>query len=111
MNEFQAFKIRNADGLFSTGGTFPKFKKTGKLWASLNHVHSHITMFAMNVSPFHEDNLKYLDCEVVNIVTGETIEYVYHHLCRRDENGYTQEHKIGWQQVLEKYKEKLENSK
>lgn len=38
------YKIRNKEGLYSTGGTSPRWTKKGKSWSQLNHVRSHITL-------------------------------------------------------------------
>jgi hypothetical protein len=38
------FKIRNPQGLFSTGGTTPSWSKRGKTWVALNHVNAHLTL-------------------------------------------------------------------
>lgn len=55
------YKIKNKDGLFSTGGKSPKFKKKGKSWSSLGHLKNHLTL--VNEYPnFH--NI-YKDCVVV----------------------------------------------
>lgn len=38
------YKIqRTTDNLFSTGGTYPKFTKKGKIWSAINHVTAHLT--------------------------------------------------------------------
>lgn len=41
----EAFKIKNKDGLFSTGGTNPRFTKRGKTWGNLAHLSSHLTNY------------------------------------------------------------------
>ena len=38
------YKIRNAAGLFSTGGTTPSWSKRGKTWVALNHLNAHLTL-------------------------------------------------------------------
>lgn len=38
------FKIKNSDGLYSTGGTTPRWTKTGKTWVALNHLQAHLTL-------------------------------------------------------------------
>lgn len=38
----QIFKIRRDDGLFSSGGRFPKFRKLGKVWSQRNHLTNHL---------------------------------------------------------------------
>lgn len=36
------YKIRNSEGLFSTGGYTPKWHKTGKTWKQIGHIKNHI---------------------------------------------------------------------
>lgn len=38
------YKIRNAAGLYSTGGTNPSWSKRGKTWVALNHLNAHLTL-------------------------------------------------------------------
>lgn len=39
------YKIRRrSDGKYSTGGTEPKFSKTGKVWRTLGQLKSHLTL-------------------------------------------------------------------
>jgi hypothetical protein len=60
------YKIRrNADGLYSTGGSSPKFNHSGKSWAKRGHVSNHLSMFT-NKEKF------YKDCEVVCYEVCET---------------------------------------
>jgi hypothetical protein len=37
------YKIRNAKGLYSTGGHSPRFMASGKTWSTLGHVRGHLT--------------------------------------------------------------------
>jgi hypothetical protein len=39
------YKIKNQDGLFSTGGTRPYFNKTGKTWSNIGHIKTHLKQF------------------------------------------------------------------
>lgn len=39
------YKIKNKDGLYSTGGTTPKFVKDGKVWSKLSHLKNHLRSF------------------------------------------------------------------
>ena len=38
------YKIQNPEGLFSTGGSTPDWKRQGKTWVALNHLNAHLTM-------------------------------------------------------------------
>jgi len=40
----KVYKIRNAEGLFSTGGTTPRWTKQGKTWTALNHLSAHLSL-------------------------------------------------------------------
>lgn len=44
MNQ-KVYKIRNADGLFSTGGSSPRWDKKGKTWSGLGPLKLHLDMF------------------------------------------------------------------
>ena len=37
------YKIKNPDGLYSTGGSSPKWTRKGKTWVALNHLRAHLT--------------------------------------------------------------------
>ena len=58
------FKIRDrVTGLYSTGGSNPKFNKRGKAWGTLAHVRAHLALFtARSYRPLP---WSYNDCEVV----------------------------------------------
>lgn len=38
------YKIKNPQGLYSTGGSAPKWAKTGKTWVALNHLQAHLSL-------------------------------------------------------------------
>ena len=63
----QVFKIRNAQGLFSTGGSFPNFTAKGKTWTSLGALSNHLAILGHR----GEESYKKQRCEVV---TYEVIE-------------------------------------
>lgn len=44
MKDDKLYRIRNTEGLYSTGGSSPKFTKRGKIWTNIGHVKSHIHM-------------------------------------------------------------------
>lgn len=48
------FKIRNPHGLYSTGGTSPRWSKRGKTWVALNHLHAHLTLVRHERARFAE---------------------------------------------------------
>ena len=39
------FMIQNKEGLFSTGGSSPRFTKKGKAWTNIGHLKNHLNMF------------------------------------------------------------------
>lgn len=44
--QIKVFKIRDIEtGLFSTGGTSPRWTKRGKSWSQINHVKNHLRQF------------------------------------------------------------------
>jgi hypothetical protein len=45
----KVYAIRDAaTGLYSTGGTCPKWNATGKRWTSIGHVKNHLTAWQKN---------------------------------------------------------------
>lgn len=61
------YKIRRKpDGLFSSGGTYPKFSSKGKVWNARGHITSHLTQLGDR-----DKNRYYKDCEVVRIEIQE----------------------------------------
>jgi hypothetical protein len=65
------YKIRRkSDGLFSTGGSSPRFTKTGKSWSNRGNLDRHLGMLLQN------RNIgalpAYKDCEVITFITEVT---------------------------------------
>lgn len=46
MGEQCVYKIRKANGLFSSGGSEPRFTKKGKVWGSLGALKQHLALFS-----------------------------------------------------------------
>jgi len=69
------YKIRNSDGLFSTGGHRPHFQKHGKHWTSVSNLERHL--FQILAPPKRTTSNKfppsvYLGCEIVEFELVET---------------------------------------
>lgn len=88
------FKIRRkSDGLFSRGGTDPRFNRIGKSWTNEQTFRSHLTMVGQGVSyPATPQKMQkrieqvYAGCEVVRYEMVETqtrIEVPQYELLRR----------------------------
>ena len=64
------FKIRRkTDGQFSTGGSFPKFTKGGKIWKQKSHLTNHLNQLWNGVGTYRT-SLRgqvhvYADCEII----------------------------------------------
>lgn len=58
--EVKMYKIRNSQGLFSTGGITPTFTKIGKMWSNIGNVKNHLNTGV--------DIAVYDDCELVEII-------------------------------------------
>ncbi len=76
----KVYKIRRkTDGLYSTGGVYPKFTKIGKVWSSLGHLKSHMRqLFDTEYSSdwktiYVKLRIKhiYKDCEIVTYIVTE----------------------------------------
>lgn len=68
------FKIRNSQGLFSTGGSHPKWTKRGKTWVALNHLNAHLTLIRTELNNYTRVNRQanpYVNCEVVEYTVIE----------------------------------------
>ena len=71
------FKIRNAEGLFSTGGSDPNFHERGKVWPSQRAVKLHIAAPMRWQSRYASLDLRnkrefYRDCEIVRYEMTES---------------------------------------
>lgn len=72
----EVYKIRRmSDGLFSTGGSYPRFTKVGKIWKRPGDVTNHL-----NVVHSWGNSRVYGDCEIVKYrlenhrIDGVTVE-------------------------------------
>jgi hypothetical protein len=55
----KVYRIRDSNGLYSTGGTSPSFTSAGKTWSNIGHVKNHLRQFSGR-------NLEvYADAEIV----------------------------------------------
>lgn len=71
MADTNVYRIRHKPtGLFSTGGTGPRFTKKGKSWSCLAHVRLHLAQFKW--SNGNGWAWPYKDCEVVTYGYVET---------------------------------------
>ena len=56
------YKIRRkSDGLFSSGGTGPRFSATGKVWTTLGALKNHLNLLEKNGARHYQD------CEIIPI--------------------------------------------
>lgn len=64
------YRIRNSNGLYSDGSSYPSFSKIGKLFTSKSALKGHITWVT------NHDSLikKYIDCEVVASILADTVD-------------------------------------
>jgi DNA gyrase/topoisomerase IV subunit A len=62
------YKIRNPDGLFSTGGEVPTFTAKGKVWRARGHITSHL-VFARNLYPKGTEVVRYQVYEEADALT------------------------------------------
>lgn len=77
------YKIRNKEGLFSTGGAYPGFHKEGKSWWNLSNLKSHLRLLESysKRNPKRKIDIIYKDCEIVEYekierTTKSVIEYI-----------------------------------
>ena len=86
------YKIRRSDGMFSMGGSFPRFNKTGKIWKQPGHLTNHLNQL------WRRKDDHYDDCEIVEY------EIVEREVSKITIQGYLQERKLR----LEKQKRQQE---
>lgn len=61
MKTLKVYKIQSkTTGLFSTGGTSPRFSRIGKTWSNIGHLKTHLLQF----STLPEE---YSDCEIIEL--------------------------------------------
>ncbi len=64
------FKIRRiSDSLFSAGGPFPTFDKSGKIWKSIGAVKCHIKLVRSYYSRIRYDNTEVIEYMPVEVNT------------------------------------------
>lgn len=65
---------RKSDGLYSTGGSSPRFTRVGKAWTAINHLKNHLKLVGVghaiyddkwNRIGYNWSCPKYADCEIV----------------------------------------------
>ena len=67
MTNSTVYKIRRkTDGLFSMGGSMPRFNKTGKIWKQRGHLTNHLNQL------WNGGGNRYNDCEIVVCELVET---------------------------------------
>lgn len=67
------YKIRrNGDGLFSSGGRWPSFSKTGKIWKQKGHLTSHLGQLDRHRKTVY-DNCEIVPYELVETPAGPSI--------------------------------------
>lgn len=82
--EIEIYKIKNKDGLFSTGTTHPRWTKKGKVWQSFRSVKLHLRQFCsdfgwdkeLNRSRYIWQNNIPEDWIVLEITNDNVVEYV-----------------------------------
>ena len=109
------FKIRRkSDGLFSTGGTSPKFEERGKAWKARNHVTSHMTQIEQAYDSYrHHSTVEdyYEDCEVVEFEVTETQINAIPVLEWTEAPSTTRKKELAEQRYQERVRQSLESKK
>lgn len=99
------FRIQNPDGLFSTGGSLPRFKAKGKSWTNIGHVKNHLNV----VMSDPEAAARYLNCTLVEIQVSETVNPIQPmNNFMQQEQIRKQGEKVARQQLYVQQKEKRE---
>lgn len=72
------WKVRNQNGLFSSGGATPWFKKDGKSWNSLDGIKKHLKIILQHKDQNDPDWYKNCDVVCYNIKEIETLSIKKH---------------------------------
>ena len=73
----KVYKIRNKEGLYSTGGLSPRWSSVGKTWVALQHINSHLNMIMKHYQHRNKDGINrwitqpYIGCTVIEYITQE----------------------------------------
>jgi hypothetical protein len=73
----KVYKIRNKEGLFSTGGLYPQWRKVGKTWVTLSHIRAHLTMLRNQYKVWNgmeyctDIQYPYIGCTVIEYIVIE----------------------------------------
>jgi hypothetical protein len=68
----KVYKIRRIkDGLYSMGGTSPRWTKQGKTWNTIGHLHNHLNMF----KEYNHDLRKYVSTLSIDYEGCEVVVY------------------------------------
>lgn len=86
-------------GLFSSGGTNPRFKKKGKIWSSLGHLKNHLALFTEKYYRDNADPYRKAKAKAFDIVTGKELFDVSEYIDRRGK-----EMMIEREQRMERYR-------
>ena len=67
------YKIKNPQGLFSTGGATPMWTSKGKSWSSIGYIKSHLT--GLRSSEYYE-NCNIVEYEMIETTLMPAIEFI-----------------------------------
>lgn len=68
----KVYKIRDENGLYSTGGTSPEFNKSGKTWNNIGHVKNHLRQFFDRTNYRKSRSELYDNAEIIAIEISES---------------------------------------
>lgn len=68
----KVYKIRDQNGLYSTGGQSPEFNKNGKTWNNIGHVKNHLRQFFDRTNYRRNRSELYDNAEIIAIEISET---------------------------------------
>lgn len=66
MTETKVYKIQDkTTGLYSCGGSYPRFSKTGKAWTNIGHLKNHFRQLEEDRKGFYDTN-----CQIVEFIVS-----------------------------------------
>jgi len=87
------FKIKDSTtGLFSTGGTCPRWTKRGKTWNQINHVKAHLRQFCSYKVTKHSKNSWEVEKDYNTLVNNIPKSWVIVEISASGTTGFTKEY-------------------
>ena len=72
----KVYKIRDKNGLYSTGGQSPNFTQGGKTWNNIGHVKNHLRQFGRSLDIYAEAEIVCVEYTEADIATYDILDFM-----------------------------------